>query len=78
MILKRNIFIYQNLGKAKNLVQMWKTIDKENTPPLERRGLRAITPPTDNERRIILSEDVRRNIVNIKIRDIFFFFSRKI
>jgi hypothetical protein len=74
MIVKRNILIYQNLGKAKNLVQMWKTIDKENTPPPERRGLRAITPPTDNERRIILSEDVHRNIVNIKIRDIFFFF----
>jgi hypothetical protein len=43
---------------------MWKAIDKENTPPLERRGLRAITPPTDNERRIIPSEDVSRSIGN--------------
>jgi hypothetical protein len=33
-------------------------MDKENTPPFERRGLRAITPPTDNERRIPPPEDV--------------------
>ncbi|UJR21474.1 hypothetical protein I4U23_024558 [Adineta vaga] len=39
-------------GKAKNLVQMWRSIDKENTPPPERRGLRAFTPPADNERRL--------------------------
>ncbi|CAF0722776.1 unnamed protein product [Adineta ricciae] len=39
-------------GKAKHLVQMWKSIDKENTPPPERRGLRAFTPPADNERRL--------------------------
>ncbi len=45
-------------GKAKNLVQMWKSIDKENTPPPERRGLRAFTPPADNERRILPSDDV--------------------
>jgi len=54
---------------------MWKSIDKENTPPPERRGLRAITPPTDNERRIVPFEDVRRNIANerkMKIREIFF------
>ncbi|CAF3774387.1 unnamed protein product [Rotaria sordida] len=44
-------------GKAKNLVQMWKTIDKENTPPPERRGPRPITPPADNELRIIPPED---------------------
>ena len=49
-----------NLGKAKNLVQMWKTFDKENTPPSERRGLRAFTPPTDQERRLIPQEDVRQ------------------
>jgi hypothetical protein len=41
---------------------MWKSIDKENTPPLERRGLRAFTPPADNERRILPSEDVSRRI----------------
>jgi len=44
-------------GKAKNLVEMWKTMDKENTPPPERRGPRAITPPTDNERRLPVPED---------------------
>lgn len=44
-------------GKAKNLVQMWKSIDKENTPPPERRGLRAFTPPADNERRILPPSD---------------------
>ena len=37
---------------------MWKTIDKENTPPSERRGPRPITPPADNERHVILPEDV--------------------
>lgn len=41
---------------------MWKSIDKENTPPPERRGLRAFTPPADNERRILPSEDVSRRI----------------
>ncbi|CAF0923977.1 unnamed protein product [Adineta steineri] len=48
-------------GKAKNLVQMWKSIDKENTPPSERRGLRAFTPPTDNERRIPPPDDEEIN-----------------
>ena len=38
---------------------MWKTMDKENTPPPERRGPRAITPPTDNERRLAVPEDVK-------------------
>jgi hypothetical protein len=37
---------------------MWKTMDKENTPPPERRGPRAITPPADNERRLPVPEDV--------------------
>jgi uncharacterized protein with PIN domain len=36
---------------------MWKTMDKENTPPPERRGPRAITPPADNERRLQAPED---------------------
>ncbi|CAF1028400.1 unnamed protein product [Adineta steineri] len=48
-------------GKAKNLVQMWKSIDKENTPPSERRGLRAFTPPTDNERRMPPPDDEEIN-----------------
>lgn len=46
-----------DLGKAKNLVQMWKTFDKENTPPLERRGLRAFTPPIDQESSVKSTED---------------------
>ena len=33
-------------------------MDKENTPPPERRGPRAITPPADNERRLPVTEDV--------------------
>lgn len=33
-------------------------MDKENTPPPERRGPRAITPPADNERRLNMPEDV--------------------
>jgi len=33
-------------------------MDKENTPPPERRGPRAITPPADNERRLPVPEDV--------------------
>jgi hypothetical protein len=33
-------------------------MDKENTPPPERRGPRAITPPHDNERRLPTVEDV--------------------
>ena len=37
---------------------MWKSIDKENTSPAERRGLRAFTPPADNERCIPLPNDV--------------------
>jgi hypothetical protein len=41
---------------------MWKSIDKENTPPLERRGPRAFTPPADNERRVLPSDDVSRRI----------------
>lgn len=36
---------------------MWKTMDKENTPPPERRGQRPITPPTDSERRFPIAED---------------------
>ncbi|CAF3322682.1 unnamed protein product [Rotaria socialis] len=44
-------------GKAKNLVELWKTMDKENTPPPERRGQRAITPPSDNDRRLPASEN---------------------
>ncbi|CAF1929436.1 unnamed protein product [Rotaria magnacalcarata] len=44
-------------GKAKNLVELWKTMDKENTPPPERRGPRAITPPSDNDRRLPASEN---------------------
>ena len=48
-----------SVGKAKNLVEKWKTMDKENTPPPERRGQRAFTPPTDNERRIPPPTDVR-------------------
>jgi uncharacterized protein with PIN domain len=44
-------------GNAKNIVEMWKTMDKENTPPPERRGPRAITPPADNERRLQAPED---------------------
>jgi uncharacterized protein YktA (UPF0223 family) len=44
-------------GNAKNIVEMWKTMDKENTPPPERRGPRAITPPTDNQRHLPPSED---------------------
>jgi hypothetical protein len=46
---------------------MWKTIDKENTPPSERRGPRAITPPTDNERRLSLPNDVKVHILDIFI-----------
>jgi hypothetical protein len=37
---------------------MWKTMDKENTPPPERRGPRAITPPADNQRHLPEHEDV--------------------
>lgn len=48
---------------------MWKSLDKENTPPLERRGLRAITPPNDNERRILSTEDVC-SYLKIKILNI--------
>ncbi|CAF0825225.1 unnamed protein product [Adineta ricciae] len=44
-------------GKAKNIAEMWKTMDKENTPPPERRGPRAITPSADNERRLPAPED---------------------
>ncbi len=55
---KQTILVFLIIGQAKNLVQMWKTIDKENTPPSKRRGLRAITPPVDNERHISPSEDV--------------------
>ena len=54
---KKSMIRFSDLGKAKNLVQMWKSIDKENTPPPERRGLRAFTPPTDNERRIPSAPD---------------------
>ncbi|CAF3382955.1 unnamed protein product [Rotaria sp. Silwood1] len=56
-------------GKAKNLVQMWKTIDKENTPPLERRGLRPITPPIDNERHILPPDDNEINSQNLNYID---------
>lgn len=45
-------------GKAKNLLQMWKCIDQENTPPSERRGPRPITPPIDTDRRFSSSIDV--------------------
>ncbi|CAF1027174.1 unnamed protein product, partial [Adineta ricciae] len=44
-------------GKAKNIAEMWKTMDKENTPPPERRGPRAITPSADNERRFPATEE---------------------
>jgi hypothetical protein len=50
--------LFKIIGKAKNLVEMWKTMDKENTPPPERRGPRAITPPPDNERHLPPPEDV--------------------
>ncbi|CAF3376103.1 unnamed protein product [Rotaria socialis] len=57
-------------GKAKNLVQMWKTIDKENTPPPERRGLRPFTPPPpDSERRIPPSDDNEINSQNSNYAD---------
>jgi len=56
--------IFKIIGKAKNLVEMWKTMDKENTPPPERRGPRAITPPADNERHLPPPEDVKY-ILNI-------------
>ncbi|CAM4750227.1 unnamed protein product [Rotaria magnacalcarata] len=57
-------------GKAKNLVQMWKTIDKENTPPPERRGPRPFTPPPpDSERRISPSDDVEINSQNSNFTD---------
>lgn len=46
------------IGKAKNLMEKWQTRDKENTPPPERRGLRAITPPADHERRSSIPVDV--------------------
>ena len=45
-------------GTARNLVQIWKCMDQENTPPMERRGLRQITPPADGERRSSTSMDV--------------------
>lgn len=45
-------------GKAKTLVQMWKCMDQENTPPMERRGPRQMTPPMDGERRFSTSTDV--------------------
>lgn len=57
-MITKEILTFFNLGKAKNLVQMWRSIDKENTPPSERRGPRAITPPVDNVRRIPPAEDV--------------------
>jgi len=37
---------------------MWKTIDKENTPPPERPRPRPITPPADHERRTLFVENV--------------------
>ena len=70
---KKKVFffhIYLKIGKAKNLVQMWKTIDKENTPPPERRGPRAFTPPIENERRLSVADDVK---VTIYIFDVFIF-----
>lgn len=33
-------------------------MDKENTPPPERRGPRAMTPPPDGERRLPMPSDV--------------------
>ena len=42
---------------------MWRAIDKENTPPLERRGPRPITPPPDYERRIATSSDDVRQFI---------------
>ncbi|CAF1050445.1 unnamed protein product [Didymodactylos carnosus] len=45
------------LGKAKNLVEMWKTMDKENTPPSERRAPRPITPPTNDQRKLLITND---------------------
>jgi hypothetical protein len=63
----REKIIFLNQGQAKTLVRMWKTIDKENTPPPERRGPRAITPPTDNERRLSLPYDVKVHILDIFI-----------
>ena len=43
---------------------MWKTFDKENTPPSERRGLRAFTPPMDQEQHVGPSEDVRNILLD--------------
>lgn len=59
-------FSFSSTGKAKNLVEMWKTMDKENTPPPERRGPRALTPPMDNERRLPIAQDVRSIRSNVK------------
>ena len=59
---ENSTIVFSHVGKAKNLVEMWKTIDKENTPPPERRGQRAFTPPTDNERRMSPPTDVRMTI----------------
>lgn len=47
-----------NSGKAKNLVEMWTTIDKENSPPTSRRAPRAMTPPADDARRLSTSNEV--------------------
>jgi hypothetical protein len=50
---------------------MWKTMDKENTPPPERRGPRAITPPANNERHLPPPEDVKYTLNIILLLRIF-------
>ena len=62
------------LGKAKNLLQMWKSIDKENSPPTSRRGPRPMTPPANDERRFSSSNDVSHSLFNNQNRlsSIFF------
>ena len=52
---------------------MWKTIDKENTPPPERPKLRPITPPPDNERHILPPEDVNRRLLFQKLLNYEYF-----
>lgn len=38
-------------------------MDKENTPPPERRGPRAFTPPSESDRRLPPAEDVILNMI---------------
>ncbi len=48
-------------------------MDKENTPPPERRGPRAITPPANNERHLPPPEDVKYTLNIILLLRIFWF-----